>query len=40
MRNNNNKKYGCFGALVDIILVFCTGGLWLIWLFIKYVRTH
>jgi len=41
MKNNNNtKNYGCGTILFDIFMVFATGGLWLIWLFIKYVRTH
>lgn len=40
MKNNNNKKYGCFGALFDVFMIFATGGLWLIWILIKFLRTH
>lgn len=34
------KKYTVGKAIFDIIMVFITGGLWLIWLLIKYLRTH
>ena len=34
------KKYGILHALFDILMTFCTGGLWLIWIVIKYLRTH
>lgn len=34
------KKYGFGSALFDIIMTFLTGGLWLIWIFIKFMRTH
>lgn len=33
-----NKKRGFFGLLLDFILVFATGGLWLIWILIRYLR--
>lgn len=32
------KKRSIFGLLLDFILVFATGGLWLIWLLIRYLR--
>lgn len=32
------KKRGFFGLLLDFILTILTGGLWLIWLIIKYLR--
>lgn len=32
------KKRGLFGLIVDFILVFATGGLWLVWLLIRYLR--
>lgn len=34
------KKYGCGMILFDLFLTLITGGLWLIWLLIKYLRTH
>lgn len=34
------KKYGCFYALFDIFMVCITGGLWLIYILIRYLRTH
>lgn len=36
----NNRRYGFGRILFDIAMTFFTSGLWLIWLFIKYVRTH
>lgn len=32
------KKRGFFGLLVDLLLTILTGGLWLIWLLIKFLR--
>lgn len=32
------KKYGFFRLLLDLILTLLTGGLWLIWLLIRYLR--
>jgi len=34
------KKRGTFGLIVDLILTICTGGLWFLWLVIKYLRNH
>ena len=34
------KKYGFLRLLWDLILTFVTGGLWLIWLLIRYLRNH
>lgn len=28
------------GLLIDLLLVFATGGLWLIWLLIRYLRNN
>lgn len=36
----NMKKYSFGNALFDIIMIFLTGGLWLIWILVKYLRTH
>lgn len=32
------KKRGCLGCLIDLILTFITGGLWLVWMIIRYIR--
>lgn len=37
---SKNNKQGCFMTLLDFILVLLTGGLWLIWILIKYLRSN
>lgn len=32
------KKRGMVGLILDLILTVCTGGLWLIWILIRYLR--
>lgn len=32
------KRRGLFGLLIDLGLTVVTGGLWLIWIFIKFLR--
>lgn len=32
------KKRSVFGLIIDFVLVFATGGLWLIWILIRYLR--
>lgn len=32
------KKRGTMGLIIDFILTIVTGGLWLIWLLIRYLR--
>ena len=34
------KNYGCLNMLFDLVMIGLTGGFWLIWLFVKYLRTH
>ena len=34
------KNYGFLNALFDIFMTIITGGLWIIWIVIKYLRTH
>ena len=34
------KKRSTFGLVIDFILVLCTGGLWLIWILIRYLRSR
>lgn len=38
--SKGTKKTGCFGLVIDLILVCATGGLWLIWLLIKFLRKN
>ncbi len=34
------KKRSTLGLVIDFLLVMCTGGLWLIWILIRYLRNH
>ena len=34
------KERGTFGLIVDFILTFMTGGLWLIWILIRFLRNR
>jgi hypothetical protein len=34
------KKYGCLMMLFDLFMIVITGGLWLIWVLVRYLRTH
>ena len=34
------KKYGLGNLIFDFILTMITGGLWLIWIFIRFLRTN
>ena len=38
--SKNGKKRGFGGLLLDFILVLFTGGLWLIWILIRYLRNN
>lgn len=40
MAKNNNKKRGTGGLILDVILTFATGGLWLIWILIRFLRNN
>lgn len=33
-----NKKYGFGSFLIDAILTLITGGIWLIWIFVREMR--
>lgn len=37
---NRRYKQSCGSILFDGIMTFLTGGLWLIWVAIRYLRTH
>jgi len=32
------KSYGCMGFLGDLIMIVITGGLWLLWIFVREMR--
>jgi hypothetical protein len=34
------KSYGCLKFLGDVIMVFLTFGLWLIWIFVREMRNR
>lgn len=33
------KKYGFWRFILDLFLIFLTGGLWLIWMVFKFIRS-
>lgn len=37
---SGGNKQGCLKTLLDLILVILTGGLWLIWILIRYLRNN
>lgn len=37
---SRHKKRSFWGILLDFILVLITGGLWLIWIIIRYLRNN
>lgn len=36
----NDNSYGFFRGMFDLFMVIVTGGLWLIYLIVRYLRTH
>jgi hypothetical protein len=32
------KRRGILGLILDFVLVLCTGGLWLVWILIRFLR--
>ena len=34
------RNYSVGGVLFDFVMVLLTGGLWLIWILIRYLRSH
>lgn len=34
------KRYGFLHMMFDFIMTILTGGLWLIWVAVRYLRTH
>ena len=40
MNHHPRKRYGFLNLLFDFFMTVITGGLWLIWVLVKYLRTH
>lgn len=40
MSKNGGKKRSTAGLILDVILTIVTGGLWLIWILICYLRNN
>lgn len=38
--SKNGNKTGIFRILLDMVLIFLTGGLWLIWIIVRYLRSN
>lgn len=38
--DRRRKSYGLGHFLLDLILIFLTGGLWLIWMVFKFLRKN
>lgn len=34
------RHYGCLNFLFDVVLTLITGGLWLIWIFVREMRNR
>ncbi len=35
---HSRRQYGCLAFLGDVFMTFLTGGLWLIWIFVREMR--
>jgi hypothetical protein len=38
MVTGGRGRYGCLSFLFDVFMVIITGGLWLIWIFVREMR--
>jgi hypothetical protein len=36
----STRRYGLFNFVIDVALCFLTGGLWLIWIFVREMRAR
>lgn len=36
----HHRHYGFFNLLLDLFMISITGGLWLVWIFIRETRRH
>lgn len=39
-RSTRRKRYNLFSFLFDLLLICLTGGLWLIWIFVREMRNR
>jgi hypothetical protein len=39
-RRRRKGNYGCMGFLFDLFMICITGGLWLIWIFVREMRNR
>ncbi len=37
---NQGRKIGCLSVIFDFVMTLLTGGLWLIWVLIRYLRSR
>ena len=40
MSNRNRRRYGFWNFVGDVLLTLITGGLWLIWIFVREMRNR
>lgn len=40
MSTSTRKRYGLSNFILDLLLIFLTGGLWLIWIFVREMRNR
>lgn len=40
MSRSTRRRYGLMAFVFDLLLVFLTGGLWLIWIFVREMRNR
>lgn len=38
--SNCRRRYGCLSFLGDVFMTLITGGLWLIWIFVREMRNR
>lgn len=38
--SSNRRPYGCLAFLFDIFMTLITSGLWLIWIFVREMRSR
>lgn len=38
--NSPRRRYGCMSFFFDLVMITITGGLWLIWIFVREMRAR
>ncbi|MGI6124432.1 MAG: hypothetical protein ACOYIG_09675 [Acetivibrionales bacterium] len=38
--NRGTRRRSIVGLILDFVLTICTGGLWLVWIVIRYLRNN